>query len=86
MFLPALCSVFMGAAAYGVYRGIYALLPSSMMRGRLGMAMVVLPSVAVAIAVYALLLVRFRAVDEDELNGMPGGRGLVRLLSRLHLL
>lgn len=86
VFLPALCSVFMGAAAYGVYRGIYALLPSSMMRGRLGMAMVVLPSVAVAIAVYALLLVRFRAVDEDELKGMPGGRRLVRLLSRLHLL
>ena len=86
VFLPALCSVFMGAAAFGVYKGIYSLLPSHMMRGRLGMAIVVLPSVAVAIVVYALLLVRFRAVDEDELRGMPGGRKLAGLLGRLHLL
>ena len=86
VFLPALCSVFMGAAAFGVYKGIYCLLPSHMMHGRLGMAIVVLPSVAVAIVVYALLLVRFRAVDEDELRGMPGGRKLAGLLVRLHLL
>ena len=86
VFLPALCSVFMGAAAFGVYKGIYSLLPSHMMHGRLGMAIVVLPSVAVAIVVYALLLVRFRAVDEDELRGMPGGRKLAGLLVRLHLL
>ena len=57
-----------------------------MMHGRLGMAIVVLPSVAVAIVVYALLLVRVRAVDEDELRGMPGGRKLAGLLVRLHLL
>lgn len=57
-----------------------------MMHGRLGMAIVVLPYVAVAIVVYALLLVRVRAVDEDELRGMPGGRKLAGLLVRLHLL
>lgn len=84
--LPSLCSLFMGAAAYGVYRGIYALLPAAMRKGRLGMAVVVLPSVAVAVLVYTVLLVRFHAVDEDELKGMPGGVRLVSLLNRFRLL
>ena len=84
--LPTLCSLIMGAAAYGVYRLVYGMLPPSMMKGRLGMAAVVLPSVAVAIVVYALLLVRLKAVDEEELMAMPGGRMLVRLLRKTHLL
>ena len=84
--LPTLCSLIMGAAAYGVYRLVYDMLPPSMMKGRLGMAAVVLPSVAVAIVVYALLLVRLKAVDEEELMAMPGGRRLVRLLRKTHLL
>ena len=84
--LPTLCSLIMGAAAYGVYRLVYGMLPPSMMKGRLGMAAVVLPSVAVAIVVYALLLVRLKAVDEEELMAMPGGRRLVRLLRKTHLL
>ena len=86
LILPTICAGFMGAAAYGVYRGIYALLPDRLMRGRMGMAIVVFPSVAVAILVYAVLLVRFRAVEEEELKGMPGGRRLVRLLNRFRLL
>ena len=86
LILPTICAGFMGAAAYGVYRGIYALLPHRLMRGRIGMAIVVFPSVAVAILVYAVLLVRFRAVEEEELKGMPGGRRLVRLLNRFRLL
>ena len=84
--LPTLCSLIMGAAAYGVYRLVYGMLPPSMMKGRLGMAAVVLPSVAVAIVVYALLLVRLKAVDEEELMAMPGGRRLVSLLRKTHLL
>ena len=84
--LPTVCALLMGAAAYGVYRGIYAVLPQSMMRGRLGMAAVVFPAVAVAIPVYAVLLVRLGAVDREELKGMPGGRRLARLLSRCRLL
>lgn len=84
--LPSLCSILMGAAAYGVYRGVYSLLPVSMLRGRLGMAIVVMPSVAVAILVYALLLVRLKAVDREELKAMPGGRKLVRILRKLHMI
>lgn len=42
--LPTVCALLMGAAAYGVYRGVELILPSSLMRGRLGMALVVLPA------------------------------------------
>lgn len=84
--LPTLCALIMGAAAYGTSRLAYRVLPSSMMRGRLGLALVVLPSVAVAVAVYSVLLVRLKAVDREELMAMPGGRRLVRLLEKTHLL
>lgn len=85
-FLPLVCAGIMGAAAYLVYRGIFALLPQALRSGRVGMAIVVLPSVAVAIMVYAVLLVKLKAVDEKELKGMPGGTKLVRLLKKMHLL
>ena len=84
--LPALCSVFMGAAAYGVYRGLLAALPWAARSGRLGMAVLVVPSVAVAMAVYGLLLVRLGAVNEEELREMPMGTRLTRIFKRLRLL
>ena len=40
----------------------------------------------IMLPVYALLLVRLKAVDEEELMAMPGGRRLVRLLRKTHLL
>ena len=70
----------------GYTGGIYALLPDRLMRGRMGMAIVVFPSVAVAILVYAVLLVRFRAVEEEELKECREEGRLVRLLNRFRLL
>lgn len=84
--LPTLCSLLMGAAAYATYRLLYGVLPRSMMKGRLGLAMVVLPAVAVAVVVYSLLLVRLRAVDREELMTMPGGKRLAGLLEKVHLI
>ena len=84
--LPALCSVFMGAAAYGVYRGLLAALPWAARSGRLGMAVLVVPSVAAAMAVYGLLLVKLGAVNEEELREMPMGTSLTRIFKRLRLL
>ena len=84
--LPALCSVFMGAAAYGVYRGLLAALPWAARSGRVGMAVLVVPSVAAAMAVYGLLLVRLGAVNEEELREMPMGTRLKRIFKRLRLL
>ena len=84
--LPALCSVFMGAAAYGVYRGLLAAFPEGMLKGRLGMAVLVIPSVAVAMGVYGLLLVKPGAINEKELREMPMGGRLAGLFKRLGLL
>ena len=84
--LPGICSLVMGGASYGVYRLIDRALPQHLMRGRLGMAVVVLPPVAAAMVVYALLLVKLHALEEEELKRMPGGRRLVRLFKRVRLL
>ncbi|MCC8027422.1 MAG: polysaccharide biosynthesis protein [Clostridium sp.] len=84
--LPSICALIMGGVSYGVYRLIYGVLPDRLMKGRLGMAVVVLPSVAAAIVVYGLLLIRLHALDEKELKGMPGGRKLVRLLKKIRVL
>ena len=50
------------------------------------MAFVVLPSVAAAIAVYGVLLIRLKAVDEEELKEMPMGTRLVGLCKKAKLL
>ena len=84
--LPAVCSLLMGAAAYGVYRGLAAVFPAGMLRGRLGMALLVVPSVAAAMAVYGVLLVKLGAVNEEELKEMPMGTRLARLFKKLRLL
>ena len=84
--LPAVCAAIMGGATWIVYKGIEMLLPASLLKGRAGMCLVVLPSVAVAVAVYAVLLVKLHAIDEEELKSMPGGRRLTVLLKRVHVL
>ncbi|HJC04559.1 MAG TPA: polysaccharide biosynthesis protein [Candidatus Enterocloster excrementipullorum] len=84
--LPSVCSLLMGVAAYGVYRGLAALFPAGMLRGRLGMALLVFPSVAAAMAVYGVLLVKLGAVNEEELKEMPMGTRLTRVFKKLRLL
>ena len=84
--LPSVCSLLMGVAAYGVYRGLAAVFPAGMLRGRLGMALLVFPSVAAAMAVYGVLLVKLGAVNEEELKEMPMGTRLTRVFKKLRLL
>ena len=86
MVLPTVCALIMGAAAWGVYRGIIFVFPALLHHGRIGMAFVVLPSVAAAIAVYGVLLIRLKAVDEEELKEMPMGTRLVGLCKKAKLL
>lgn len=80
--LPAVSACIMGAAAWGVYKVLTFILPTVLLRGRLGRAIVVLPSVAVAAAVYALLLVGLKAIDEEELRDMPMGTKLIRIFKK----
>ena len=68
----------MGAAAYGVYHGIYYIVPINLLA--LGVA------VAVAMLVYFVLIIMIRAVTEEELRSMPKGHLLVKAGRKMRLL
>ena len=76
--LPAVASAFMGAAAFGVYKGVTLIIKSNL----LGTIFAVLA----AIAVYGVLLIKLRCVDEEERYSMPGGTKVIRLSRKLHLM
>lgn len=76
--LPAVASAFMGAAAFGVYKGVTLIIKSNL----LGTIFAVLA----AIAVYGVLLIKLRCVDEEELYSMTGGTKVIRLSRKLHLM
>lgn len=76
--LPAVASLFMGAAAFLVYHGVHLILRSNLIS--------TVCAVAVASVVYATLLLRLHCVEEDELFSMPGGRRVIRLARRFRLL
>lgn len=84
--LPIVCSLLMGAAAWSIYKGLVFLCPALLSGGRLGMAVLVFPPVAVSMAVYGVLLVKLKAIDEKELKEMPMGTRLVRLCKRVRLM
>ena len=76
--LPAISAAFMGAAAYGVYRGVTLVIHSNV----LGTLLAVL----VAVAVYGVLLIKLHCIEEDEMYSMPMGRKLTRICRKLHLM
>ena len=76
--VPALASIFMGAAAWVVYEGLYLLTESNVIS--------VVPSILVAVVVYFVLLILFKGVDEEELRGMPKGYLLVRMAKKMRLM
>ena len=84
--LPSVCSLLMGTAAWSIYKGLVFLCPALLSGGRLGMAVLVFPPVAVSMAVYGVLLVKLKAIDEKELKEMPMGTRLVRLCKRVRLM
>ena len=84
--LPAISACVMGAVAWGVYKILVFILPAALLRGRSGRAIVVFPAVAVAAAVYAVLLIGLKAIDEEELRDMPMGTRLIRILKKVKLM
>ncbi len=76
--LPGLASGIMGAAAYGTYFLVHLTLKHN----TLG----VLSAIAVAVAVYGGFLLKFRCVDELELLNVPGGKQMVRIARKFHLM
>lgn len=76
--LPAAAAAFMGAAAFGVYKLVILIIKSNLIGTIL--------AVATAIAVYGILLIKLRCIDEEELYTMPGGTKIIRISKKLRLM
>ncbi len=75
---PFVAAVIMGGAAYGVYHGLYLLIPIS--------RVVLLIAIGVGVCVYMAVLLLIGGVTEEELKSFPKGTRLVHYAKKLHLL
>ncbi len=75
---PGIAAVWMGAAAFGIYHGIYYFVPIS--------RIALLPAIAIAAAVYFILIIKLGVVNESELKAFPKGYMLVAIAKKMHLL
>lgn len=76
--LPAVAAAFMGAAAFGVYKLVILIIKSNLIGTIL--------AVITAVAVYGILLIKLRCIDEEELYTMPGGTKIIRISKKLRLM
>lgn len=76
--LPAAASLIMGAATFGVYKGMYLLTNKNMIATVL--------AIFAAVLVYGFFLIKLGCVNEEELSGMPGGRKLAAIAYKLHMM
>lgn len=75
---PAVASLFMGIAVWGVYHGTYALVSSNVI------ALVF--AVVLGAVAYFVLEILFGGVSEEELRGMPKGYLLVKAARKMRLM
>ena len=76
--IPALCSVIMGVVAYFSYQGMYMLVKNNTIS--------FFVSFVLAVLVYAVTLLLFKGLTEEEILKFPKGALLVRIAKKLHLL
>lgn len=76
--IPALCSAIMGVAAYFSYRGLYMLVKNNTISFFVAFVLAVL--------VYAVTLLLFKGLTEEEILKFPKGAFIVRIAKKLHLL
>lgn len=76
--IPALCSAIMGVAAYFSYRGLYILVKNNTISFFVAFVLAVL--------VYAVTLLLFKGLTEEEILKFPKGAFIVRIAKKLHLL
>lgn len=76
--IPFVCSLLMGAIAYGVYYGLYKLLPVS--------RVALVAAIGVGAMIYFALILLLGGVNERELRSFPKGAMLVHIAKKVHLL
>lgn len=75
---PVIGSAVMGAAAVGVYRVIFMLYPNN--------TLATLLAILFAMAVYGTVMLLIKGICEEDLQNMPGGGKMVRVLRRYGML
>ena len=75
---PMIASLVMGAVAFGVYYGLYMLVPIS--------RIVLLIAIGIGASVYFVVILLIGGVNEQELRGFPKGAMMVHIAKKLHLL
>ncbi len=75
---PGLAAGCMGAAAFGIYQGVYYVI-------KLNRISVVI-AIGISAVIYFVLIMKFGAVNEAELKAFPKGAMLVRIAKKMHLL
>lgn len=78
MLIPGIAALFMGAAAWAVYQGIYMLTERNIIS--------LIPAIIVAVPVYFVLIILFRGMTESELRAMPKGYMLVKIAKKCKLM
>ncbi len=84
--LPGLSAAFMGIFAFLVYRLFDYLLGLFLGSDYFVNLISVAAAMFVAVIVYALMMVKTKAVTEDELLSFPKGGSMVRLLKKVHIM
>lgn len=80
--LPFWAAVVMGVVVAGVYYGLMHILKDGYLNNAVSLCL----SVVLGMLVYFAAVLRFGAMKKSDLQAIPGGRTLVRLAVKLHLL
>lgn len=83
--LPLVASCIMGAAVYGCYQLVSFLLGDGLSVKKENLLCTLL-AIFFGAMVYFVLLIKFRCLDEPALRRMPGGKRVIRLAGKLHLM
>ena len=75
---PGAAALVMGIVAFGVYHGLYLIIPVS--------RLVLLIAIGIAVCVYFAVLLLIGGVSESELKAFPKGMMLVHYAKKFHLL
>ncbi len=77
---PLICSLIMGAGAWGIYGLLERFLLPALGGGRLGGAVCLAGAIGVAVVIYFVLIFALRAVTKEDILLLPKGEKLAKLL------
>lgn len=76
--LPMIASVIMGVCAYFVYQGMHKISGSNLIS--------LIIAIIIAACVYGVLVLRLGALTKEDIEAMPKGKKLAKLLKKLHFI